>query len=167
MDQGSYSIRESWEEYSFHGAVHHCIGADAEDGPFLGLMPIGQLRHFRNRYALDDFFDDDQFENRFCRYVKTLEFNRLTMMTDKTYLKCFRARWFRVNAIKARDGRWRQYPCGTEVVFHHYPEFDQERGDIGDTIVWDSHTDRLIIQDDEEDYHALCYRERESMQITY
>ena len=51
------------------------------------------------------------------------------------------------------------------MLFHHYPEFDQERGDVGDTIVWDSHSDRLIIQDDEEDYHALCYREVESNHV--
>ena len=64
---GALMCRESWEEYSFHGAVHHCIGADAKDGPFLGLMPIGKLRHFRNRYAFDDFFDSEHFKNRLCR----------------------------------------------------------------------------------------------------
>ena len=86
------------------------------------------------------------------------------LMTAQNKRDNFRARWFRVNAIKAHDGRWRQYPHGTEVSFHHYPEFDYRRGDVGDTIVWDSHRDRLIIQDDEKDYHALCYRERESKQ---
>jgi hypothetical protein len=72
---------------------------------------------------------------------------------------------YRVNAMKAPDGRWREYPDGNEVLFHHYPEFDKVRGDVGDTIVWDSHTDRLIIQHDERDYHALCYREKERKNI--
>ncbi len=70
---------------------------------------------------------------------------------------------YRVNAIKSPDGVWREFPCGREALFHHYPEFDSNRGNVGDTLVWDSYQDRLIIQEEFRHYRALCYRENRSI----
>ena len=54
--------------YSFLGAVHHCIGTNiGEDGDSVGLMPVGKLRHFKNRWAGNRNFLDDDMENHFCR----------------------------------------------------------------------------------------------------
>ena len=41
---------------------------------------------------------------------------------------------YRVNAIKAQDGVWREYPTGKEVDFHHFPHFDPQDGKPGDTL---------------------------------
>ncbi len=49
------------------------------------------------------------------------------------------------------------------MLFHHYPEFNPAHGDIGDTLIWDSHTDRLMIVDNERDFHGLCFKDVESM----
>lgn len=132
------SWRESREEYSFLGAIHHCIGAETRDGTHVGLMPVGQLRHFRNSFV-DGPLREGDYENEFCR-----------------------GRVFRVNAMKDVDGIWREYPSGNEVLFHHFPEFDPTHGKTGDSLIWDSHSDRLMIEWDESDFYALCYRRQRS-----
>jgi hypothetical protein len=56
------------------------------------------------------------------------------------------------------NGVWREYPSGSPVPFHHFPDFRAEHGDAGDTLIWDAHLNRLFIDNDHKEYHALCYR---------
>ena len=68
------------------------------NGQFYGLISVGQLRHFRNRYSYAPEVD---------RHHHYFEHQRL----------------FRVNARKLRSGTdvWHEYFTGKEVQFHHYP----------------------------------------------
>jgi hypothetical protein len=89
-------------------------------------------------------------------------FDFFNVLKVSHYNMFVRGPMYHVNAVKAVDGRWRQHPNGQEVLFHHYLEFDKESGQTGDTLVWDSHIDRLIIQhNNKRKYHALCYREKD------
>ena len=63
---------------------------------------------------------------------------------------------FRVNARKDDEGIWREYLSGKSVPFHHYPGFNQKSGNIGDTLIWDSKTNRLFTTNSREKVHALC-----------
>ena len=63
---------------------------------------------------------------------------------------------FRVNGRKDDLGVWREYITGNPVPFHHYPGFNDKSGRIGDTLIWDSKTNRLYTTDSREKFHALC-----------
>lgn len=64
---------------------------------------------------------------------------------------------FRVNAIKAKDGVWREYPSGRPVDFHHFPRFDPQSGEPGDTLTWYP-SDHLRIADKNAKYTPLFYQ---------
>ena len=81
-------------------------------------------------------------------------------------LKCIRnnkmnefcSRYFRVNAVKDHVGHWREFPNGGLVNFHHFPDFDPDKGDQGDTLIWDAFSNELKIKDKVEKYPAMCYK---------
>ena len=126
--------RETRNEFGFNSAVHACIGYHYGHSARQGLIPVGKLRCLRNRYMYDPMVqrpNDDHFCNRF----------------------------FRVNAMKDDHGEWREYPSGRRVSFSHFPEFHELHGSAGDTLIWDALENRLYIDDAEDKYHALCYRE--------
>lgn len=64
---------------------------------------------------------------------------------------------FRVNAIKSQDGTWREFPSGLPVDFHHFPRFDPQSGEPGDTLSWYP-TNHLNIADKNEKHPALFYQ---------
>lgn len=63
---------------------------------------------------------------------------------------------YRVNAIKDHHGVWREWPTGTPIDFHHFPQFDPQDGQPGDTLVWYP-TDHLRIASKNKKYPALYY----------
>ena len=92
---------ESHNEYDFGSALAYCLNQQSLNqwnGQFYGLISVGQLRHFRNRYSYAPEVD---------RHHHYFEHQRL----------------FRVNARKLRSGTdvWHEYFTGKEVQFHHYP----------------------------------------------
>ena len=128
------SPRETKNEFSFNDAVHECVGSHYGHATRQGLIPIGKLRCLRNRF---DFNADVARDNDddFCH------------------------RYYRVNGMKDDNGVWRQYPSGVRVAFHHFPEFDPLHGGKGDTLIFDALQNRLYIDDGNDKYHSLCYRE--------
>jgi hypothetical protein len=129
--------RETRKELDFVQASHACIGYNYRKTSSVGLMPVGKLRHFKNIY---DYNEEVHRE------------------TDTEF--CYTG-YFRVNAIKDHHGVWREYPSGSPILFHHYPDFKPNHGRSGDTLIWDAHQNRLYIDNDRKEYHALCYREYE------
>ncbi len=118
-------------------------------------MPPGKLRHLINWFK----------PNMTCHY-------------DKRPWFCHR--YFRVNGIKDKWGVWRDMPSGRPSILTHFPEFNQDHGHpgkfirqrfspmqnahwyhffAGDTLIWDAHLNRLYIDSEYDEYHALCYKE--------
>lgn len=133
-----FLFSESETEHDFGDALAFCLNQQQLDywnGLKYGLVGVGQLRKFRNRFDYADgvqrrqFYFDDQ-------------------------------RMFRVNARKGQDGVWREFLSGVEVQFHHYPGFEPRSGKAGDTIVWDSKTNRLYVANPKEKFHVLCTTRR-------
>jgi len=127
---------DSHMEFSFDEALLYCLNQqDPEsgywNGHYYGLVSVGQLRHFRNRYDFGPSVDRHQhyFDEQ---------------------------RMFRVNGRKDNQGVWREYITGNPVPFHHYPGFNQESGHVGETLIWDSKTNRLYTTNVQEKFHALC-----------
>lgn len=61
--------------------------------------------------------------------------------------------------MKDEYGVWREYPSGDRISFSHFPEFNELKGDEGDTLIWDALQNRLYIDDEHDEYHAICYRQ--------
>jgi hypothetical protein len=99
---------------------------------------VGKLRNFENRYK---FHSAPPYRNRTVEHL-------------------YHHRMYRVNARKDNDGVWREFITGLEVHFHHYPGFRQEAGRPGDTLIWDSRKNHLLIADIHKKYGALCYRRK-------
>jgi len=131
---------ESHNEYDFANAFSYCLNQQLLNhwnGQFYGLISVGQLRHFKNRYPYAPEVD---------RHHQSFDHQRL----------------FRVNARKLRSGTdtWHEYLAGKEVQFHHYPGFNPRSGRAGDTLIWDSKTDRLYTAGPQETFNVLCSTRR-------
>jgi len=125
---------ESHTEFSFDEALLYCLNQQDSDhwnGQYHGLVSVGELRHFRNRY---------DYASEVTRHQHYFDDQRM----------------FRVNGRKDDQGVWREYITGNPVPFHHYPGFNDKSGRIGDTLIWDSKTNRLYTTDSREKFHALC-----------
>jgi carbonic anhydrase len=122
--------RETKYEYDFNSAVHACIGYHYGNSVSQGLIPVGKLRCLRNRFG-SAMNNDDHFCNRY----------------------------YRVNGMKDEQGLWREYPSGRRVSFSHFPEFHEIHGSEGDTLIFDALQNRLYIDDGNDKYHALCFRD--------
>lgn len=81
---------------------------------------------------------------------------------------------YRVNAIKTNhDHKWREYDGGEvdidvyrwrggrEIDFSMFPEFDEEWGHTGDTLVWYPHSNKLYARPHYHKYDSLCVRRKE------
>lgn len=81
---------------------------------------------------------------------------------------------YRVNAIKTSyDHKWREYDGGDpdidvyrwrggrEIDFSQFPEFDEEWGHPGDTLVWYPSRNKLYSRPHYHKYDSLCYRRKE------
>ena len=64
-------------------------------------------------------------------------------------------RFFRINAIKGNDGKWRESPCGRIVNFNHFPEFRPMHGGEGDTLIWDAHLNKIYIDKGGQNIYIL------------
>jgi len=128
---------ESRNEFDFESSLIYCLNQQELDtewnGQFYGLISVGQLRHFKNRY----------------QYADTVDRHHHNQFDDHQRL-------FRVNARKDYQGIWREFFTGKEVQFHHYPGFNPKAAKRGDTLVWDSRLNKLYTADPGERHHALC-----------
>jgi len=127
--------RELRKSMDFEEASEACIGNDYHSTPYVGLMPISKLRCLRNSFGFNPDLDRKQ-ETDIC------------------------GRFFRVNAIKDHSGDWREHGNGKELIhFHHFPAFNPDHGNTGDTLIWDAFKNRLIIADNDEKHIPLCHKE--------
>lgn len=128
-------FRDSHREYDFSSALIYCLNQQRPsewNGQFYGLISVGQLRHFKNRYPYADSV------NRHHHHFQE-------------------QRIFRVNARKSAQGVWTEFGAsGKEVQFHHYPGFNSKAGHVGDTLIWDSKEDKLYTAHPQETFHVLC-----------
>lgn len=130
--------KKSAESLQFDEALEYCLKGEFINGPRVGLISVGKLRHFRNRY---------DYHSEVHRHGIRLRNSRL----------------YRVNGRKDDDNVWREHPSGREIEFHHHPGFRPEAGHKGSTLVWDSKTDRLLIVEDHEQYPPLCHRAKQNV----
>ena len=68
---------------------------------------------------------------------------------------------FRVNAIKNERCEWVEFPSGKRVPFHHFPDFDQNSGRPGDTLVWYPKSNKLSVENADKIFNVLCYRPKQ------
>jgi len=128
--------KELQKSMSFVESSHACIGNNYGSTPLVGLMPVSKLRCLRNTFDYNSEMSRNQ-EKDIC------------------------GRFFRVNAIK-EHGLWTEFGnAGIEINFHHFPSFDPEYGNSGDTLIWDALENRLIIVDADEKHTPLCFKEYE------
>jgi hypothetical protein len=132
MSQFYFQNRESKGAKDFKSAINFCIGDDYRDGPGANLIPVEKLRHLVNPYHR-------HHEGRHAHF-------------DKGHGP------YHVNAVKARDGLWRQYPDGRIINFHHFPHFDALDGHEGDTLNWDPEDNKLRVSDKDDKFPVICYR---------
>ena len=121
---------------NFIEAVVHCAAIHHYDilyGADVGLMSVGKLRKFTRMF---DYY------------------YRIYKDEDGP---------FRVNAFKAPDGVWREYPSGNPVPFHHFAWFDQSQGQPGDTLAWRPHSDHLFVVSRYQKFKTLCHRPKDGM----
>jgi hypothetical protein len=124
--------RESRNAKDFKSAINFCIADDYHDGPGANLIPVEKLRHLVNPYHPHHDGHHVHFDKDHGPY--------------------------HVNAVKAKDGLWREYPGGRIVNFHHFPHFDALEGREGDTLHWHPEHNQLRISDKHDKFHVICYR---------
>lgn len=125
--------KESHDELTFLQGISYCISRDFRNGPGANLMPVGQLRNFKNRY------------DRHGHHHLKVDFEHSRGP-------------FHVNGVKTPEGEWREYPSGNLVPLHHFPHFKALEGEPGDTLKWNPEDNELLIDDDDSHHHVLCYR---------
>ncbi len=84
------NFRESKSKLNFHNGVEFCIGEDLNNDLGANLMPVGELRKFKNRY--------DPHGNKHLK----VQFNN----KDGPFF---------VNAVKSHDGEWREFGTGNVI----------------------------------------------------
>lgn len=170
--------RESRNKRNFKDAINYCLLDDGEsfNGPYVDLMPVGKLRHLKNRFnpyygeypssgygygEYDNHYDEEyhHYDEEYHHYDEEYHHHHSEYPHGYDYVHFdHKDGPFRVNAIKAHDGVWREYPTGRKVLLHHFPYFHPEEGHEGDTLVWDPEHNDLKVVDPHKEYDVLCYR---------